>query len=234
MRSNPRRFLTLCLVAAVSYAYSSHAAAAGGGLMRTPAGELVTSGHVLLDGSEAVSGVTFFSGSEVRTGEDAGALLGLGALGRAELRPQSALGVGLGDGEVSASLGGGGVRLSKPEGVAASVATGSGSVVADREGAAVFTVKYEAGRTAVETQSGRVRLRLVGKEIPVTAGERYAEGQGAEEDESLTGKQKAGIIAAIGGGIALLIILLATNGDEEPPPALIPSVPSPAGFSPTR
>jgi ferric-dicitrate binding protein FerR (iron transport regulator) len=234
MRSNLRRSLTLCLVAAVSYACSPHAAATAGDLTRTPAGELVIYGHVLLDGFEAVSGVTFFSGSEVQTGAGAGAFLGLGALGRAELRPQSALRVGLGDDEVSATLGGGGVRLSKPEGVAACVATGSGSVVADREGAAVFTVKYEAGRTSVETQSGMVRLRLGGKEIVVGAGGRYAEGQGAGEDEVLTGKQKAGIIAAIGGGIALLIIILTTNGDEEPPPALITPAPTPTGFSPTR
>ena len=219
MRSKLRRLLTLCLVAAVTYASSPRAVASDAGRARTPAGELTSAGRVLLDGSEAVNGVTFFSGSEVRTEEEASAVLGLGALGRAELRSQSALRLELGGGDVSASLGGGSVRLSKPEGVAAAVNAGSASVLADRDGAAVFTVRYDAGRTTVETQSGRVRLRLGEKEILVGAGERYTEGQGAgdDDDEGLTDRQKAGIILGIGGGIALILIILATTGDDDEP-----------------
>lgn len=216
MKSILRQFLTLCLVAAVSYACSPHAVASDDGRARTPAGELASSGHVLLDGMEAVSGVSFFSGSEVRTDRDASAVLALGALGRAEIRPQSALRLGLGDRDVSASLGEGGVRLSKPEGVAAAVNTGSGLVAADREEAAVFTVRYEAGRTTVETQRGRVRLRLGEKEVLVAAGERCAEGEGTkDDDDGLSDRKKAGIILAIAGGVAVFLIILAANGDDE-------------------
>ncbi len=216
MKSSFRRFLTLCLVAVVSYTYSPHAVASESGRARTPVGELASSGHVLLDGMEAVSGVSFFSGSEVRTDKDASAVLSLGALGSAALQPQSALRVGTGDEDVSATLGEGGVRLSKPDGVATIVNTVGGFVAADREGEAVFTVKYEAGRTTVETQTGKVRLRLGEKEVVVGAGERYAEGGAAkDDDDGMSDRKKAGIILAIGGGIAVLLIILAANGDDE-------------------
>ncbi|HYY94529.1 MAG TPA: hypothetical protein VE713_08425, partial [Pyrinomonadaceae bacterium] len=56
-----------------------------------PVGDLFTLGHVLLDGSDAASGTSFFSGSEIRTDEGARADLSLGASGRAELLPQSTL-----------------------------------------------------------------------------------------------------------------------------------------------
>ena len=109
------------------------------------------------------------------------------------------------------------MRVSKPLGVAASVATGDGSVLAESEGPAVFTVRYEEGRTSVETQAGEVRLRLKGKEIEVAAGERYAEGQDAPSAANgLSGKKKAGIFLAIGGAIALVaVIITGTHNDND-------------------
>ena len=213
-----RQSLALCLAALMLYAYSPRALAASDARGRGPAGDLTASGPVLLDGTEAVSGVTFFSGSEVKRGEDARAILGLGALARAEVLPQSTLRVSFGDEDVSASLGAGAVRLSKPEGVAAAVNTGSASVVADRDGAAVFTVSFEGGRTTVETRSGRVVLRAGGREVPVASGERYSEAQNPpDDDDGLSNERKAALILGIGGAVALLIILITTLGDDNPP-----------------
>ena len=143
-------------------------------------------------------------------------LLGLGQSGRAELLPRSSLVIDFGDDGVSGSLGAGGVRVSKPEGVAATVATGDGSVVAEPGAPAVFTVRYDEGRTSVETQAGEVRLRLKGGEIKVAAGERYAAGQDAPSAaNNLSGKKKAGIFLAIGGAVALIAAIIAGNNDEE-------------------
>jgi len=135
-------------------------AAGGGAKLPRPVGDLFTFGRVLLDGAEAASGASFFSGSEIRTGEGARADLSLGASGRAEVLPQSAFALEFGEGFVTGALGAGGVRVSKPAGVAATFKTGDGSALASAGRPAVFTLRYEGGRTSVETQAGEVRLRL--------------------------------------------------------------------------
>jgi len=217
-----RRCLALCLAAAVGHV-SSLAAAAPDAKGLRPTGDLFTSGRVLLDGSDAVSGTSLFSGGEVSTDEGSCAVLDLGPTGRAELLPQSSLVINFGGKCVSGSLGAGGVRVSKPAGVAASFATGDGSAVAESGGPAVFTLRYEEGRTTVETQAGEVRLRLKGKDVTVAAGERYAEGQDAPSaSNNLNGKKKAGIFLALGGVVALLVIIFSGNDNSNQPVVINP------------
>lgn len=213
---SPARAIALFLAAAAWHLSPLAAAAAPEAKRLRPAGDLYASGRVLIDGTDAVSGTSFFSGSEVSTDEGSRAVLGLGPSGRAELLPRSSLVLDFGGDGVSGSLGAGVVRISKPEGIAATVATGDGSVVAEPGGLAVFTVRYDEGRTSVETQAGEVRLRLKGGEIKVAAGERYAEGQDAPSaSNNLSGKKKAGIFLAIGGAVALIAAIIAGNNDEE-------------------
>lgn len=190
-----------------------------------PVGDLFTLGHVLLDGSDAESGTSFFSGSEIRTGEGARADLSLGASGRAELLPQSTLLLDFGEGVMSGALGAGGVRVSKPAGVTATFKAGDGSALAGPGGVAVFTVRYEGGRTTVETQTGEVRLRLKEREVSVAAGERFTAGQNAPSaSNNLSGKKKAGIFLALGGALALLIILLTNNHNDNLPVITVPPI----------
>ena len=190
-----------------------------------PVGDLFTLGHVLLDGSDAASGTSFFSGSEIRTDEGARADLSLGASGRAELLPHSTLLLDFGEGFMSGALGAGGVRVSKPAGVAATFKTGDGSALASAAGVAVFTVSYEEGRTTVETQTGEVRLRLKEREVVVAAGERFTAGQNAPSaSNNLSGKKKAGIFLTIGGALALLIILLTNNHNDNLPVITVPPI----------
>jgi ferric-dicitrate binding protein FerR (iron transport regulator) len=218
----PRQCLALCLAAAVWHV-SSLAAAVPEANRPGLTGDLFTSGRVLLDGSEVVNGSSFFSGSEVRTEEGARALLGLGRSGRAELLPQSSLTVEFADEGVSCALGAGGLRFSKPAGATACVKTGGGSVTAGADADAVFTVRYEEGHTSVETQTGKVRLRLKDREVTVAAGESYAEGQDAPSaSNSLSGKKKAGIFVAIAGGITLLLLILIGNDNNEEPVVVTP------------
>ncbi len=123
MKTNLRRLLALAVAAAVWHTGSAAAFAAPGPARLRPAGDVSAFGQVLIDGAETLSGATFFSGSEVLTGDSARAVLSLGDEGRAELLPQSSLRLGFGGGRVAGALGTGGVRLSKPDGVSASAAS---------------------------------------------------------------------------------------------------------------
>lgn len=190
-----------------------------------PVGDLFTSGRVLLDGADAASGASFFSGSEISTGEGARAELSLGASGRAELLPQSALVLEFGEGFMTGALGAGGVRVSKPAGVAATFKTGDGSALALAGRPAVFTLRYEGGRVSVETQAGEVRLRLKEREVVVAAGERFTAGQDAPSAASnLSGKKKTGMLLVVGGALALLLVLLTGNDNNNLPLFVSPPI----------
>lgn len=215
----PRRSLALCLAAAV---WPLSSLAAPDAKRAAPTGDLFAYGQVLLDGSDAANGSSFFSGSEVKTGVGARALLAFGAQGRAELLPQSSLTASFADEGVSCALGVGGVRFSKPAGAALTVTTGGGFVRADPDAPAAFTVRYEEGRTFVETQAGKVRLHLKGRNVTVAAGESYAEGQNAPAaSNSLSDKKKAGIFIAIAGGFALLLLIIIGNGNNQEPVVVV-------------
>lgn len=208
------RRVALCLAVALWHAYSPAAFAETERLV--VAGDLSAYGRVLLDGSEVLTGTTFFPGSKITTDEEARAILGLGALGRVEVLPHSSLVLGFGESTVSGALDAGGVRLSKPAGVAATITTGGGSVVAEPKEPAVFTIWYEAGRTRVETQTGKVQLHLKDREVSLGAGEGYAEAQNAPAvSNSLSGGKKAGTILAIGVVIALVVIIIAARGGDN-------------------
>ena len=91
----------------------------------------------------------------------------------------------------------------------------------------MFTVRYAEGRTGVETQAGRVTLDLRDWAVNVGEGQQYAVGQGAPAGSanSLTSREKAGLILGIGAAIALVLIILAATDDEE---IDVPSPPNPS------
>jgi hypothetical protein len=235
MFTKTRRVVALFVAAAILHVYSLAALASTEAKSPKPLGDLSAVGTVLLDGAEAMSGVTFFSGSEVTTAEKSTALISLGRLGRAELLSKTSFRLGLDEAGVSGSLGGGVVRLSKPAESAMSIATGNGSVVADSGEAAVFSVRYEGGKTTVQTQAGKVRLLLKDKSVVVGAGEEYTTGADAPSPaggwNSWSKKKKLGLIFGIGGAIALILIIIEANdndGDEgsptpTPTPVISPS-----------
>jgi hypothetical protein len=234
MKTNFRRCLAFVLAAAVCQAYSISALAAPGPVRLKPAGDVSVAGPVFVNGESAQSGATFFSGGEVQTGEAARAVLGLGAEGRAELMPRSSMKLDFGGGHVAAALGSGGVRLSKPKGVSATVATPDGSASAGPEESAVFLLKFEEGRTTVEAESGRVTFRDGEKSVEVGAGGRYTNGQGQPgASHGLTGRQKAAIVFGVGGFIALLAVLLSGDDEDEVPEEPCIIILSPTDGTPT-
>jgi ferric-dicitrate binding protein FerR (iron transport regulator) len=233
MFTKTRRVIAFFMAITLLHVYSLAAFAAPEAKSPKPMGDLSAVGTVLLDGAEAVSGITFFSGSEVRTAEKSKATISLGQFGRAELLPQTSLRLSYADAGVSGSLGGGVVRLSKPAEPSMTVATSDGSVVADAGEAAVFSVRYADGNTTVQTQSGKVRLLLKDKSVVVGAGDEYSTGAG---DPAAAGgwhgwskKKKLGLLFGIGGAIALILIIIEANdndGDEgntTPTPNVSPS-----------
>lgn len=211
-----RRSLSLCLAAAVLHVYSFIALAAPAEKGAGATGVLSTVGRVLLDGNETITGMTLFPGSELRTAEDSRAVISLGSRGRAELMAQSGLKLDFGGDTLRGSLDSGGVRVSKPAEVSATVETAAGSVAADPRGPAVFSVRYEGGRVSVEAHAGSVTFRGAGEPVRVEEGTRYTAGQGAPAaSNSLSNEEKTALWLGIGGAVALIIIILATRDDED-------------------
>ncbi|MEJ7615473.1 MAG: hypothetical protein WKF30_00540, partial [Pyrinomonadaceae bacterium] len=167
------RLTASCLVLAVVSTYSMVGLAAPEQKLNKKAmGELNASGQVLIDGSKAISGNTLFSDSTLETGENSGAVVSLGKLGRVEYLPNSSSKLSFADAVVSGSLEEGSVRVSKPAGVSTTFTTNEGTVVAIADAAAVFSLHVKDGHTVVAAESGRVELRGGdGESTAVGAGE---------------------------------------------------------------
>lgn len=106
------------------------------------AGELIISGHsinnsepsVLLDGENALSGRTVFSGSVITTSETAAATVKLGKLGYLTLSPNSVLNLNFDDKSISGTLSAGDVQVFSNENVKVNI---------ERTGNAVNPVKAQ-------------------------------------------------------------------------------------------
>src|ERR1700752_3686686 len=107
IRSNYKPALSLIVASAVASAFTISSFAASRprepttpaplavqeykGILGLPAGRLIGTGRITIDGNEAQSGVTVLSGSTVETGPDGYATIDLGSLGRIELQPNTAV-----------------------------------------------------------------------------------------------------------------------------------------------
>lgn len=118
-----RSFGVFCLIAAVFISSAMTALARTGN--SSFAGELIISGHtlnniepsVLLDGENALSGRTIFSGSVITTSENATATVKLGKLGYLTLSPNSVLNLNFDKNTISGTLSAGDVQVFNSENV---------------------------------------------------------------------------------------------------------------------
>ena len=74
-----------------------------------PAGRLVGTGQITIDGDEARSGATVLSGSIIATGTDGNAAIDLGPLGRLELQPNTTITLMFTPSSVQVRMNGGGL-----------------------------------------------------------------------------------------------------------------------------
>lgn len=122
-----RNAVAFCLTVAIFTSSSMIALAKTGN--SSLAGELIISGHtlnnfdssVMLNGENALSGRTVFSGSQITTPENSTATIKLGKLGYLTLSPNSALNLNFDETSISGTLSAGDIKVFNSEGVAVNI-----------------------------------------------------------------------------------------------------------------
>jgi len=222
-RTWSRKSIAFGVAIAVLGVYSMVALAKAG--QAGVSGELSVSGQVTVNGQAAISGATVFSNSVVATGQNSSAVVSLGKLGRVELLPSSSAKLSFSDGNISASLEAGRIRVTTLAGASAIVTTKDGAAVADARQAASFMVDVECGDMRVNSQSGIVELRAAGKTTAVAAGTTETAGTPQpgtrctrltrpDNYGRLSGGALAALLLAAGGAIAAIILAGRSNNND--------------------
>jgi ferric-dicitrate binding protein FerR (iron transport regulator) len=181
------------------------------------AGEVTLANGVAVDGSTAMRGQTFFSGSRFAAADKSQALLSLDNLGRVELSEAAALKLDFDGAALGGALEAGRLRVYAPRGVAADFATTDAHVRSDLRDAVSFHLRATNGFTEVSVQSGSLEVRASGGASRVLkAGESFTTAPDPRPQQNSSGRKRAGIIAAIATVVAIVAIALTARGDETP------------------
>ncbi len=140
--------------------------------LRLPAAaHLSAHGAVTLNGHNAPTGATVFSGGGVKTAENSTAVLSFGAMGQVELANASDFTLALEGKTLGGQLRAGRATIVAPTGVAVKIVTADGPVVADGREATNLTIDVTAGKTEVETSgSSSSSTRAMGLGAAVATG----------------------------------------------------------------
>ncbi len=213
-----RRTIAVGLAVAVLSVYSMVVLASPG--MSAPSGELSISGHVTVNGQNAISGGTFFSDSLIATADQSRSTVSISKLGRVDLAPNSSLRLSFTETSIMGVLDSGSAHVSTLAGVSVNLTTKDGAVVVDGSHATSFTVNVAHGNTAVATESGLAALRTAGIVKEIAAGESATAGtpnpqmaNKAGEDEGMSGGKLAVLLLAAGGAIAAVLYAALHNND---------------------
>lgn len=228
------RFVALVAAAALLN-LTGRVAAAPPAAPPEPSGQVTSAAGLTLDGSPAVSGQTFFSGSTAGAAERSRPALALGNLARLELSGGTTLKLDFSATSLGGSLAAGGARVYAPQGVAASLTTADATVASDpAAGPALFGVQVSEEGTTLSVRAGRVEMRAGGRTLAAGAGQtlRAAHGSAPEpappQGHSLSGRKKTGLFIGIAGALAAVILVIAGRDDEdevieEPCPTIVVS-----------
>lgn len=141
-----------------------------------PVSQQVVSGKVKVNGRSVAPGFAVGSGDTVETAKGSSAVVSLGKLGRVEVLPGSKMKVTFDDVSLTVSLESGAVRISKAEGMTATVSTKDGEVVSTTPLAGSFTVDTSCGNTIVAAHNASVELRAGGDAHMVMPGSQRSAG----------------------------------------------------------
>lgn len=216
LSSQSRAARTLLLLLAAALVNLSTLAPRAAGVAAPHAGEVSETNGVAVDGSPAMRGQTFFSGSRLESAAKSLSLLSLDNQGSVELSGASALRLDFDEAHLGGSLEAGQLRVYSPRGVAADFATADARVSTDASEHASFRLRTAEGFTEVSVQSGSLEVRANGSARTLKAGETYSTAPDPQTRQNLSGKKRVGIFAAIAGAAALVVIVLASRGDDEP------------------
>ena len=236
VRGARRAFALLAAAALLNLAGPAGAASARA-TSPAPYGQVTAAEGLTLDGSPAVAGQTFFTGSTLGAAEGRRPALALANLARLELAGGSSLRLVFTETSVGGALDEGGARVYAPRGVAASVTTADATVLSDAEaGPSVFSVQLSEEGTKLTVQAGRVEMRAGGRALTAAAGESLwaargsAPQPGPPQGHNLSGEQKAWLWGGIAAAVTAIIIIIAGQDDDDEGPEIPCPIP---GVSPT-
>ncbi len=213
-KSRATRAAVLLLTAALLN-LSSPATRASTTVAAKHAGEVTLANGVAVDGSQAVRGQTFFSGSRFDAADNSQTLLSLDNLGRVELSESAALKLDFDGAAMGGALESGRLRVYAPRGVVADFETADTHVRSDSREAVSFQLRSAEGFTEVSVQSGSLEVRASGGASRLLrAGESYATAPDPRPQQSSSGRKRAGIIIAVAAAVALVAIALTARGDD--------------------
>ena len=192
------------------------------------AGEVTMANGVSVEGSPAVQGQTFFSGSRLASARNSESLLSLDNLGRVGLSEEAALRLDFDGAIVGGALEAGRVRVYAPRGVAADFSTADARMRSDPREAVSFGLLARSGFTEISVQSGALEVSAGGASRILRAGESYSTAPEPQSQQNLSGRKRVGLIAAIATAVAIVAIVLTARGGQTPDPICegVPIVPS--------
>jgi hypothetical protein len=192
--------------------------------------EVTDANGVAVDGSPAVRGQTFFSGSRLEAPDNSRSLLSLDNFGRVELTDGAALRLDFDGAALAGALETGRLRVYAPRGIAADFSTADARVRGDASEAASFTLRAAAGGfTEVSVQSGALEVSARGSARTLKAGESFTTAPDPQSQQNSSGRRRAGMFIAVAAAAAIVAIVFAVRGDEPSEPIcetgpIVPSV----------
>jgi hypothetical protein len=196
-------------------------------------GEVTYANGVAVDGSPAVRGQTFFSGSRLAAAADSLTLLSLDNQGRVGLTDAAALRLHFDDAALGGALEAGRVRVYAPRGVAADFSTPDARVTSDARESVSFALRSAEGFTEVSVQSGALEVRAGGASRTLKAGESFA--TTPEPRRDFSDRKRDGIIIAVAAAVALVAIILGSRDSTREPVCesgpIVPSGDTPIPFT---
>ena len=160
---------------------------------------------VVVNGQQAFSGRTFFSGGNIETTEATSATINLGKLGRIDLSPSSSFTLSFSEGRIAGTLSKGNVSVSNTDGVAVSIDTPHDSVRNEGTSSSRFTVSVADGKTRLAVENGTVRAN----------GGLTARQDDDDDDDDDDDWKVWAWVGVIGGVIGAIIIWKALDDDDE-------------------
>ncbi|MDQ5844901.1 MAG: hypothetical protein M3539_06345 [Acidobacteriota bacterium] len=142
-----------------------------------PSSRQIVSGRIKVNGKSVAPGFEIASGDTVETAKGSSAVVSLGKLGRVEALPASKMNITFDDSSMTIKLEAGAARITKAEGMTATVSTKDATVVAMTPLQASFVVDIGCGNTLVIVSAGNVELRAGSSVKQIAAGSQDSAGQ---------------------------------------------------------
>lgn len=195
-----RQVLAIALTVTIGSFYTMAPISARAQTVSKTAGELSVTGPVSLNGTKAVSGITIFSDSRIKTARNGAATVNLSKLGRVQLGQETDMTLRFSEGAIGGSLLSGRITLSAPPGVSVSVVTPDGVVTPDSKQATVMTVEVSSGKTRIAANRGHTTVASGNQTHQVAAGQEVSVGtDAAGQAGGTTGVGSTGGVGGVAG-----------------------------------